>query len=145
MRLWAGARGGAPSPSLSPAAALGRAVWAGRLSAPCQGGTPRNPSSQGKTDQSSGGDFFSTVPGWSRSCGRPAAGVSGYGSPEMKAVAATASEGCREISTQQIRSKSWTRRRRRSGRASLSRSWCPLNEDCLPAPEVDLQRLRLSS
>jgi len=41
------------------------------------------------------------------------------------AAAAAASEGCGQISTQQIRSKSWTptrRRRRRSGRASLSRS-----------------------
>lgn len=58
--------------------------------------------------------------------------VSGYGSPEMKAAAATASEGCREINTQEKEEEEWPG-------ASLSSSpGCPLND-------LDLQSRPLGS
>lgn len=78
-----------------------------------EGGWPE-PSLPQPADPGSGGDFLGAVPGLAGAAvhvgGWQAAGVSGYGSPEMKAAAAGC-EGCRAICTQQIRSESWPRRR----------------------------------
>lgn len=82
------------SPSLGPAAAC-TVSW-----------RPQTPSLSGAAARPCRWGLLASLPGCSGACGRPAAGIAGYGSLEMKAAEAAASEGCREIGTQQIRSKS---------------------------------------
>lgn len=87
----------------------------------------------GENDRRSGGDLLGPVPGCSRRLGS---------ATQHESSGRRRLQGCRQISPQRISSESWTRRRRSSGRASLSpAARCPLNEDSPRAPGVDPQSL----
>lgn len=118
-------RGDAPSPALAlrrPGQGRGRpaAVCCGR------GGGPRTRPPRGKGSRCRWGLPWDHT--WlEQSLWAAAAGVSGYGSSEMKAAAA-ASVGCKEIGAQQIRRQPWTRRRRGTEHLCPAPP-CPSNED----------------
>lgn len=126
LRLQAGAgRAGLRSQPISPLRRPGRGRGGPRLCA-VSGWPATDPPSQEKGSRCRWGPPGDRT--WlEQSLWAAAAGVSGYGSLEMKAAAA-ASVGCKEISAQQIRSQSWTRRRRSTEHLCPAPP-CPSNED----------------